>query len=348
MRETDRMVERLRAYDARPVRIMEVCGTHTSSIIKNGIREFLPPSITLVSGPGCPVCVTPPGYIDALVGLSMRADTEILTFGDMLKVPGSELSLSDAKARGGHVRMVYSPLQALELAAESPETQFIFAAVGFETTAPVYCVLMESIIAKKIGNIKLATGIKAITPALDFICENEQGIDAFICPGHVSVIIGCEVFGPLCEKYKKPFVVTGFDGADIVASILEILRQLESGEYSVRNLYKSAVSDEGNPRALALIDKYFVQSDSLWRGIGPIPMSGLRLRGEFADLDAGSGEEFELPPPPGCRCGDVILGRISPGDCPLYGTACSPESPVGPCMVSAEGACGIWYAGGLG
>lgn len=340
----EKVTEELKSYKGRKIKIMEVCGTHTASIFKAGIRTLLPPEIQLISGPGCPVCVTPSPYIDKLIGYALQENSQVLTFGDMMKVRGSEYSLTQAKAQGGQVRFLYSPLQAIKLAKENPSVNYVFGAVGFETTAPLYAILLEEMRKEGVRNLKLLTAIKTMIPALSFLCENEEGIDGFLCPGHVSVIIGSDVYRPLAEKYQKPFVVAGFEGEHILASIYEILTQIRTGKYQVKNLYTSAVKEEGNQKAFQALQKYFEPSDAYWRGIGMIPGSGLRLKAEYSEYDAGSEEVFaEESLPKGCRCTDVILGRISPGECPAFGKRCTPMDALGPCMVSAEGACGIWY-----
>ena len=341
----------LRDYPDR-IKIMEVCGTHTSSIVKNGVRSLISGNIRLVSGPGCPVCVTPAKVIDRLIGLSR--DAEVLTFGDMLRVPGSRLSLSEAKAGGGSVRLMYSPFEVLPLAKERPERRFVVAAVGFETTAPVYAALLEALEREDIRNVTLLTALKTMPEALGFICSGEA-VDAFICPGHVSAVIGSAAYGKLCEKYRKPFVIAGFGPEHILAALYEIARQAQSGRSEVKNLYPSVVCRHGQARALAMMDKYFAKTDALWRGIGVIKDSGYEIRREYSRFSANPevmpgaddiAEEESASAPAGCRCADVMLGRILPDECPLFGKACTPRRPVGACMVSSEGACGIWESGG--
>lgn len=344
MKTIQEVKDELKNYDGDTVKIMEVCGTHTSSIFKNGIRSLLSPKIQLISGPGCPVCVTSSAYIDKLVDYSLKEKHCVLTFGDMMKVKGSKLSLTGAKAAGGSVKILYSPLTSIQLALEDKDTQFIFAAVGFETTTPIYALMLEEIMKNKITNLKLLTSIKTIIPALHFICENEKNIDAFLCPGHVSVITGSKVYQELSDQYQKPFVIGGFEGEHILAAVYEIVCQLNHNQAKVKNLYASAVTEDGNQKAVALIRQFFEDSDDVWRGIGRINKSALKLREEYMDYDAGSGvEEIIENMPKGCRCTDVILGRINPVECPLFKTTCSPIDAVGPCMVSSEGACGIWY-----
>ncbi|HOM01922.1 MAG TPA: hydrogenase formation protein HypD [Acetivibrio sp.] len=344
MKTLETIKKELKEYDGKNIKIMEVCGTHTSSIFKNGIRSLLSPRIQLISGPGCPVCVTASSYIDRLVEYSLKDNHCVLTFGDMMKVKGSKLTLTEAKAMGGNVKILYSPLGAIKAAMKNPDTQFVFAAVGFETTIPIYALLIEEIIKNNIKNLRIMTSLKTIIPAISYICVNEKKIDAFLCPGHVSVIIGSSVYSEMASKYRKPFVIGGFEGGHIIAAVYEIVRQISNNEYSMKNMYQSAVSSEGNEKAKALIYKYFEAADDYWRGIGIIEGSGLRLKAEYKDFDAGStsSEDVDITPA-GCKCTDVILGRIAPVECPLFGKACTPLNAVGACMVSSEGACGIWY-----
>lgn len=344
MRSLEQVKKELREYNGRPIKIMEVCGTHTASIFKTGIRSLLSPSIQLISGPGCPVCVTTPVYIDRLVEYAQKEKHCVLTFGDMMKVKGTSMSLTEAKALGGNVRILYSPLAAIKIAKEDPDTQYIFAAVGFETTTPIYALIMDEMIKTEIKNLRLLTSVKIILPALTYICENEKGIDAFLCPGHVSVITGSHIYDELSNKYQKPFVIAGFDGEHILSAVYEIVHQLEKKKPEVKNLYPSVVTEEGNRNAQALVEKYFEPCDDDWREIGRIPSSGLRLRKKYQDYDAGSRfEAYASQPQKGCRCQDVILGRIQPVDCPLFEKVCTPMNAIGPCMVSSEGACGIWF-----
>ncbi|WFR58108.1 hydrogenase formation protein HypD [Anaerocolumna sp. AGMB13025] len=344
MKTLEQVKTELKNYTGKKIKIMEVCGTHTSSIFKNGIRSLLSPDIQLISGPGCPVCVTASAYIDKLVEYALKENTCVLTFGDMMKVKGNQYSLTEAKALGGNVKILYSPLSAMKLAKEDTHTEYIFAAVGFETTTPIYALMLEEIITNHITNLKFLTSLKTILPALSFVCENEKEIDAFLCPGHVSVITGCSIYEELAQKYQKPFVVAGFEGEHIVAAVDEILHQLKKKQYSMKNMYTSSVTELGNQKAAAITDQYFETADDYWRGIGIIKSSGLKLRWEYQQYDAGSRiTDYTEQVPKGCRCQDVILGRIQPVDCPLFQTVCSPLNAVGPCMVSTEGACGIWY-----
>ena len=339
-----KVISYLREYDGPDVKFMEVCGTHTAAIFKGGIRDLISDKIHLISGPGCPVCVTPTAFIDKCVAYSEMPGHRLYSFGDMLKVPGSHGSLSDNKGLGANVEVVYSPFDVIRRAQEEPDVTHVVAAVGFETTAPIYSLMVKALKEKGIGNVRFVTAIKTITPALEWICENEEGIDGFICPGHVCVITGSEIFEPLAERYEKPFVVSGFEPEHILAVIYDLLRQVEAGKHEVRNHYKNAVKEGGNGKALAVLGETFEAGPAVWRGLGSIPGSGLYLAGEYAAYDGGSrglDEDMELPP--SCRCKDVITGRIDPDACPMFGTGCTPTAPYGPCMVSAEGACGIWY-----
>jgi hydrogenase expression/formation protein HypD len=339
-------IEFLSKYDGPALRIMEVCGTHTSAIFKSGIRSFLSPKIKLVSGPGCPVCVTVPSYIDECIKLSLLPDHEIVCFGDLLKIPGTEQTLSDAKSIGGHVRMVWSPFETIELAKQNPEKTFIVTAIGFETTAPAFALLIEECEEQGIENIKLLTSLKSAMSAIDWICAAGEDIDAFLCPGHVSVITGADAFRPLAEKYKKPFIVAGFEGEHLISAIRTAAEDATNGNVGVRNLYPEAVNALGNQNAKDIIERYYDLGDADWRGLGMVPKSGYFLKPEKAFYDEPT-TDVSSPSllPDGCRCGDVILGRIDPNECPLFGKVCSPSDAVGPCMVSSEGACGIWYSG---
>ena len=338
--------EYLQSYDGRPLRIMEVCGTHTSSIFKSGIRSFLSPKIKLVSGPGCPVCVTVPDYIDRCIEIAKRPDYEIICFGDLLKIPGSRRTLSEAKSAGGRIRMAWSPFDTLTLAAENPETTFVVAAIGFETTAPAFALLLEEAIEQGIKNIRLLTSLKSALAAMDWICASGEDIDAFLCPGHVSVVTGSDAYKPLAEKYGKPFIIAGFEGEHLLSAIRAAAEGAAEGRSGVRNLYPEAVRAEGNIKARKIIDRYFDLEDDIWRGLGTVAKSGYYLRERFFAYDmqdSMDGSERSGSLPDGCRCGDVILGRIDPDECPLFGTSCDPSHAAGPCMVSSEGACGTWY-----
>ena len=257
MMDTERCAEFIRAYDGPPIRLMEVCGTHTHSIFEHGIRSLLPVGITLISGPGCPVCVTPAGYIDRAAALSKLANHTLCTFGDMLRVPGERGNLLEAKAAGGDVRMMYSPLDVLRWAEAEPQRTFVVAAVGFETTLPVYALLMERLTERGARNVKLLASLKAILPALTWICESEPDIDGFLGPGHVSVILGSDAYASLCARYRKPLAVGGFTYAQVLAALCDLIGQIQDGACESHNLYPQAVTARGNERAQALIDRYF-------------------------------------------------------------------------------------------
>ena len=336
--DLDGVVSYIKNYTGE-IKIMEVCGTHTSSVFRHGIKSMLPGGVRLVSGPGCPVCVTPRADINALVRLSERC--AVCSFGDMIGVPGT-MSLADAKARGGDVRLIYSPFDVIKTAAENPRRQFIVAAAGFETTAPVYAALAEYLVTENIRNVRLYTSLKTIPEAVGFICQNAS-IGAFICPGHVAAVIGYKAFGVLCRTYRRPFVVAGFTAEHILAAIYEILRQKQTGAYAVKNLYPSVVNVNGQIKALAMIDKYFIKTDAAWRGVGVIKNSGYKLRDEYAYLSANDNAPPADDTDGGCRCADVYLGKIEPPECGLFGTVCVPENPVGACMTTPEGACRIYY-----
>lgn len=340
--ELEKIIDYLKAYDGRPLKLMEVCGTHTAAIFKNGIRDLISPKIKLISGPGCPVCVTPTAYIDACVAFA-KNEGQLLTFGDMMKVPGTKGSLSENKT-DADIAVMYSPFEALERAKREPDKLFGVAAVGFETTVPAYALMLKQARTEGVENIRLITALKTVLPALEWICENENDVDGFICPGHVSVITGVHVYDELVARFRKPFVVAGFEAEHILGTVYRILRQIETGENLSENLYRNAVRDEGNAKAMAVMKEVFEPGPAMWRGLGMIGDSGLYLRGGYAQYDGGSRElteDMELPS--ACRCGEVIVGRINPDQCPMFGNGCDPVNPYGPCMVSAEGSCGIWF-----
>lgn len=342
--DAEKVIRYLHDYDGPEVKIMEVCGTHTSSIFKNGIRSLISPKIRLISGPGCPVCVTPTAFIDKCIEYAKKEGHILYSFGDMMKVPGSEESLSIAKGEGAKVELMFSPLDAVIAAEKDPKHIYVIAAVGFETTIPTYAVALEEAIKRGVTNLKLVTALKTTFPAIAWICENEKDIDGFICPGHVSVITGSDAFDAFAEKYHKPFVVAGFEGEHILAVLYHIMRQLEEGKAEAKNLYPNAVRNNGNPKAMAFIEKYFTPGEATWRGLGTIPGSGMYLKEAYQAYDGGSyGLDADAKLPKACKCAEVIVGRMNPCDCPMFGKACTPTDPYGPCMVSAEGSCGIWY-----
>ena len=309
------------------------------------IHSLLPKTVTLISGPGCPVCVTPAGYIDQAMEQASLNGQVLCTFGDMMRVPGSHGSLLDAKAAGGDVRMMYSPMDVVNWAQRESQKTFIVAAVGFETTLPVYALLVERLLECGVTNVRLLTALKAMMPALNWICENTKGLDGLIGPGHVSTILGSDVYRPLCAQYHIPLAVGGFGYEQIIAAIDDLLLQKTRGISEAHNLYPEAVSPQGNARALALMARYFTTETCSWRGLGEIDASGYVLKEEFMRFDAGSRSVFpKQAEPTRCLCGKVITGSVTPAMCANFSVTCTPATPLGPCMVSNEGACGIWYA----
>lgn len=344
MPDINEIKDYLRNYDGEKQVIMEVCGTHTASISENGIADMLSPKIRLISGPGCPVCVTVASYIDRLTELSLTADTTVVTFGDMLRVRGSEYSLRDAAAQGASVRMIYSPFEIIKMAKEQPDKQFVFAAVGFETTTPAYALLVEQLIKDKIKNIRLLTALKTMPEAIRTVYKSGTEITGFLAPGHVSVITGHSLFEKLARELNVPFVTSGFKGAELLAAVYALVKL--SGGRSL-NLYPSVVTYEGNAMAQETVNRYFTPCDAAWRGMGIIKGSGMRLRDEYAEFDAGSHELTQDKMFNGaCCCGDVICGRKSPDECPMFGKSCTPDTPQGACMVSTEGSCFHYYING--
>ncbi len=340
-----RIADRAARLD-RPIRIMEVCGSHTMAIGRFGLRGMLPPTVELVSGPGCPVCVTDAGYLDAALDLAGRG-ARLATFGDLLRVPGSRGTLAQARAEGAHVDVCYSPDQALDFARAHPGEEIVFLGIGFETTIPPVVSLVELARHGGINNLSLLTAFKLIPPALEALAADaDLAIDAFLCPAHVSAIIGARAYEPFAQRHRRPCVVAGFEPLDILLGVDGLLAQLAAGEARVENQYNRVVRPNGNPKARALMETYLEPCAADWRGLGRVPDSALRLRAEWRAYDAAARFGLELAPgrvPPGCRCGDVIRGRLTPPACPLFDGACAPDHPVGPCMVSAEGSCAAWH-----
>ena len=338
------IVKALKEYDGDEVRIMEVCGTHTAAISENGIPSMLSDKIKLISGPGCPVCVTVTAVIYKLIELSMREDTIVLTFGDLIRVRGSEKSLADAKGDGAHVKIVYSPMETVKMAEEDPSHTYVFAAIGFETTTPVYAMVLEKAIEKGLHNLKLLTSLKTMPQVIRWVVNNGGGIDGFIAPGHVATITGSNEYKELSEELGIPFVVSGFEGAQLLATIYALVSM--KGKSGIRNMYKGAVTENGNEKAKEVVNKYFTESDASWRGMGKIPGSGMTLRDEYREYDAGSLDLDEDNMPPGCCCASVLVGKIKPSQCPLFGKSCTPDNAHGACMVSTEGSCYNFFVSG--
>lgn len=341
------LIHSIEAWAPEHAVLMEVCGTHTVAIARNGLRSMMPGDTKLVSGPGCPVCVTANKDIDTVIALSRIPNVMIATFGDMTRVPGSTSSLLKEQAEGRSINIVYSPLDALKLAQEHPDAEVVFVGVGFETTTPLVAMAIKR--AKEMGleNFSVFVAHKNMPNALDVIVSDpELKIDALILPGHVSTIIGTKPYEFLAQKYGIPGVVTGFEPVDVLQGIAMIMRQLHEGRAEIEIAYSRGVMREGNPVALAAIDEVFDTVDADWRGLGVIPGSGYAIRKEFERFDAVKRFDPEVEPtqnPKGCRCGDVLRGIMAPDQCPLFRKVCTPENPVGPCMVSSEGSCAAYY-----
>lgn len=327
--------------------LMEVCGTHTVAIARNGIRTLMPEGTRLLSGPGCPVCVTANADIDAAIALARVPGVVLATFGDMMRVPGSTSSLMVEKAAGCNVEVVYSPLDAIRRAQEHPEEQIVFVGVGFETTTPVVAMAVKRAAALGLENFSVYVAHKNMPNALEAIVNDpELHIDGLILPGHVSTIIGPEPYRFLAERYGIPGVIAGFEPIDVLQGIAMLMRQIAEGRAEIETAYTRAVMSTGNPVAVAVIDEVFETCDVAWRGLGVIPQSGYRLRPAFAHFDALERFQPNVEPTQehqGCRCGDVLRGALAPNECPLFDKACSPENPLGPCMVSSEGSCAAYF-----
>lgn len=338
-----RMAERLTA----PVNFMEVCGTHTMSIYQYGIRSLLPDNVRLVSGPGCPVCVTPIGYVDKALACAADPRTIVATFGDMLRVPGSRSSLMEQRAGGADIRIVYSPLDAVMLAKNNPERTVVFLGVGFETTAPTIAVSILEAARQKLTNYCVLAAHKTMPVPMAILSGDPVlNLGGYLCPAHVSTVIGGNAYKPLAEQYHIPCVVTGFEPADVMQGIEMLLAQTLRGEAKVEIQYRRAVTPEGNPKAQDIIGQIFEPCDAVWRGLGVLPGSGLAIRNDYAAFDAEKVLTLTVPAAvenPACLCGEVLKGKLTPFKCPLFGTVCTPEAPVGACMVSSEGTCAAAY-----
>ncbi len=326
---------------------MEVCGTHTMAIYQHGIRSLLPEQVRLFSGPGCPVWVSPVGFVDQAVALARRPNTIIATFGDMVRVPGSSSSLLHEQARGATIKIVYSPLDAVALAEKNPDSEVVFLGVGFETTTPTVAGAILTADQKNLDNFYVLCSHKTMPgPMAALAGDPELQVDGYLCPAHVSAIIGANAYRPLVDAYQVPCVVTGFEPLDVLQGVLMLTRQVVAGEARVETQYRRVVKPEGNRRAQQLLSQVFEPCDARWRGIGDIPESGLQLRSEFARFDAVIQLPVEVEEPvehKGCLCGEILKGKVRPNDCPLFRTVCTPEDPVGACMVSSEGTCAAEY-----
>ena len=349
MNDTFKLMKKISrlAEGKKKLRLMEVCGTHTVAIFRSGIRQILPKNIELVSGPGCPVCVTNDDYIDKAIEYSRKKDFIVVTFGDMLKVPGSRSSLSAAVAEGANVKIVYSPLDCLKLAKENSSKKLIFLAVGFETTAPTQAATVLAAKAQGIKNLFMLSAQKLVPPALKFLLNDaEVKVDGFLLPGHVAVVIGANAFNFLSKEFQIPSAIGGFEADEILIALESLLEQIDSGKFSVANDYRAVVKAEGNLSAKKILAQVYEVVDADWRGIGKIPASGLKMRDEFAEFDIERVEPVEIKHPEKkseCRCGEVLRGVINPTECPLFGKVCQPLHAIGPCMVSIEGVCAAWF-----
>ena len=348
----DELIRRIHALPLdEPVTLMEVCGTHTMSIARNGIKQLLPEKVTLLSGPGCPVCVTPTAAIDRVLELAGRKDVIITTYGDMVRVPGSSPgdNLARRRALGAQVKVVYSPVDAVELAENTPEKEIVFLGVGFETTAPGTAAAVMTAQERGVKNFSVLSMLKSVEPALRALMTTEGfAVQGLLCPGHVATITGEKGFAFLPEEYKMPAVIGGFEPEEILAALYLLLKQIVYGQPKLENAYRRAVSTEGNLLAQSAISRCFTLREDEWRGLGKIPASGYQLQEQFAEFDAEKKfpvlkERSEAKQITGCRCGDVITGKLRSEQCPLFGRRCTPEDPVGACMVSTEGSCAAAY-----
>lgn len=348
LQEIKRLGEILTTEKKRPVKLMEVCGGHTHAIFKYGLEELLPATIEMIHGPGCPVCIMPKGQLDDAIAIAEHPAVIFTTFGDAMRVPGSQFSLLQAKAKGADIRMVYSPLDALEIAKVNPDRQVVFFAIGFETTAPSTALTVLQAESAGVKNFSLFCNHVLVVPALEALLSHpDLQLDGFVGPGHVSMVIGTDPYQVIAQRYHKPLVVSGFEPLDLLQSIWMVLQQLAEGRCEVENQYTRFVQATGNVVALAAMQRVFQVRDRFeWRGLGDIPHSGLQMRPEYAQFDAEA--QFILPhrqvaDHKACACGEILKGLKKPWECKVFGTACTPEHPIGACMVSSEGACAAYY-----
>ena len=341
------LVKLIQNITDKKINIMEVCGTHTMAIFRYGIRDILPENINLISGPGCPVCVTPQSYIDTALELTLNNEVIIATFGDMIRVPGKKTSLMKRKAEGADIKIVYSPMDALTLAQNNPLKKVVFLSVGFETTTPMAAITAMEARGKGVKNLFFLTAHKIVPPAMRALVDDEElNISGFLLPGHVSAVIGRKPYEFLSSEYSIPGVITGFEPLDILKGLNTLINMIIDRDYNIINEYKRIVRNDGNPEAIEYLEKVFEISDSAWRGIGNIPNSGYTFNREYEEFDAIKHFHIdykEYDGSPGCRCGDILKGKITPLQCPLFKKACTPENPVGSCMVSSEGTCAAYY-----
>jgi len=341
------LIKRIAEISKRPVKLMEFCGGHTVSILKHGIRQLLPSSIEMLSGPGCPVCVTPVADIDKAIALARRPETIITTFGDMIRVPGSKSALQKEKADGADVRIVYSTRDAIEIARQNPLKSVVFIGVGFETTAPTVAASVMQAMNEGLTNYHILSLHKLCPPVMKaLLLSHEINLDGIICPGHVCAITGARPFEFIAREHNIAAAISGFEPLDILLAVEMLVNQIESGRHAVENAYPRVVHEDGNRHAIDIMAEVFEPSSSCWRGIGVIPESGLRVKDKYRAFDAEKVFEIEQPVSkenPACICGDILRGVKGPYDCKLFGAACDPGHPVGPCMVSAEGTCSAYY-----
>jgi len=348
--EVEELAQQILQASHRPAQLMEVCGTHSHEVARYGLRQLLPEELTLLSGPGCPVCVTPTGELDAAIEIARLPGVQIATFGDMIRVPGSDSTLGNERARGAKVRVVFSPIEAVEMAADD-NGEVVWLGVGFETTAPgVACAVSE---AKRRGlrNFSVLCLHKLMPPALEVLLDAEDvSVDGLIAPGHVSTIIGSDTYKPLAEKFTTPIAVTGFEPDDIMRGVLSLVEQLRDGRAEVTNVYERCVAPQGNTRAQEMMLEVFEPADVEWRGLGVILGGGLKLREEYGEMDALKRHDVEVREgrdDPRCRCAEVLRGVLRPAECGAFGKVCTPAHPLGPCMVSSEGACAAAHKYGI-
>ena len=344
---TQGLAHRIASISTKPARLMEFCGGHTVAIMRNGIRQLLPPSIEMLSGPGCPVCVTANQDIDRAIALSGIPNVTVTTFGDMLKVPGSYSSLQKARAEGGDIRIVYSTQDALQIARDNPSRSIAFIGIGFETTAPTIAASIVQAEKEKLANFHVLCHLKMTPPAMKALLDlGEVKLNGIICPGHVTAIIGTHPYESYARDYGIACVVAGFEPVDIMQAVEMLVEQIEKGNPKVEIAYTRGVKPEGNIRALELMSNVFDVTSAAWRGIGTIPASGYKLKDKYARFDAEKAFNIDTPPAkeaPGCRCGEVLRGVVKPPECKLFKILCVPENPIGPCMVSSEGTCSAYY-----
>jgi len=345
------LVAELKKSVTKPLRVMEICGSHTMAIFRNGLRSILPEGYTLISGPGCPVCVTSASHMDAFISMAERPGVRVAIFGDLFRVPGTHGSLANASSRGAKVDIVYSPMDALDLAVRHPEDLVVFLGVGFETTTPGIAATILAAKNRNVTNFTVFSTQKVMPPPLIALLDDPGlKIDGLLCPGHVSSIIGAGAYQPLVDKYHLACVVAGFETTDLLNGLILLARQVGKGEAKVENTYQRVVNWKGNLRAARMVDEIFEPADMEWRGLGVIPGSGLAIRPKYADFNAEVRLNITLPEAKeakGCRCGEILKGMSIPPECPLFNTRCTPSNPIGPCMVSSEGTCAAYQKYGM-